>query len=222
MTEVTELAAALAAFQKDLPRVGKGQTATVPTKTGGSYSYSYADLASLTHEVLPKLNEHGLTFVTAPRSTEQGYAVAGILLHTSGQSIEAALPLYGRSPQEIGSALTYARRYLLGCLTGVVTEDDDDAQRAKQADRTSKKDWDAIVDTALGIKDVDALQDLWRNEQVSKAPQSVQTKIKAHGDELRKQADLDKIAEQENAASEQAAAAEPADLEETKEVALDA
>jgi hypothetical protein len=222
MTEVTELAAALAAFQKDLPRVGKGQTATVPTKTGGSYSYSYADLASLTHEVLPKLNEHGLTFVTAPRSTEQGYEVAGILLHTSGQSIEAALPLYGRSPQEIGSALTYARRYLLGCLTGVVTEDDDDAQRAKQADRTSKKDWDAIVDTALGIKDVDALQDLWRNEQVSKAPQSVQTKIKAHGDELRKQADLDKIAEQENAASEQAAAAEPADLEETKEVALDA
>jgi hypothetical protein len=33
----------------------------------------------------------------------------------------------------VGSALTYARRYLLGCMTGIVTDDDDDGALASRA-----------------------------------------------------------------------------------------
>lgn len=177
------LAKALAAFQKELPKVGKDKTAKM-----GSYSYTYADLASLTHTVLPLLTKHGLSFVAAPRQTENGYELAGILLHTSGEQIEGALPLYGRQPQEIGSAITYARRYLLGCLTGVVTEDDDDAQAAVKSSRTQSepvKDWGTIADTAEMMGHVEDVKVLWTQEGVGKAPKAIQDRIKAHVESLK-------------------------------------
>lgn len=138
MTETTgEIAKALSALQAEMPVVPKGQKATVPTKSGGNYTYTYANLADVTEVAYPLLAKHGLAFSCAPRVGGGGEAViGGVLLHTSGESIEASLPLFGRTAQEIGSALTYARRYLLGCLTGLVTDDDDDGSLAEKAKRT--------------------------------------------------------------------------------------
>lgn len=183
MNDMGPLAKALVAFQKELPTVGKDKTAKM-----GTYSYKYTDLATLTHTVVPLLVKHGLSFVASPRRTDDGYELVGVLLHESGESIEGALPIYGRQPQEIGSALTYARRYLLGAMTGVVTEDDDDGQRAVKADRTPVKDWDAIADTAESLTDVDELKALWTREQVGKAPKVIQDRVKAHGDLLKREA----------------------------------
>lgn len=177
------LAKALAQFQSDLPKVGKDKTAKM-----GTYSYTYADLASLTHTVLPLLTENGLSFVAAPRQTDNGYELAGILLHVSGEQIEGALPIYGRQPQEIGSAITYARRYLLGCLTGVVTEDDDDGATATKATRTKAepaKDWEPIADTAEMMGTVEDVKALWTQEEVGKAPKPIQDRIKAHVETLK-------------------------------------
>ena len=130
------LAAALAAFQAEMPTVPKNQKAKVPTKAGGSYEYTYAGLPDVSAAVMPLLSKHGLAFSVCPRITDHGGEVAGVLLHTSGERLEASLPLFGRQAQEIGSALTYARRYLLGCMTGVVTDDDDDGSLAQAAKRT--------------------------------------------------------------------------------------
>lgn len=127
------IAAALAAFQGEMPTVAKTKTARVTMKGGGSYSYTYADLADVTQAAMPVLARHGLAFVAVPQRTEQGYRLLGQLLHTSGGAIEGELPLYVGSPQETGSALTYARRYLLGCLTGIVTDDDEDGAAAQQS-----------------------------------------------------------------------------------------
>lgn len=127
-----ELAAALAAFQAEAPTVSKGKTAKVPTKAGGSYSYTYANLADVVEAAYPLLSKHGLSFSCVPRTTERGYELAGILLHSSGESLEGSLPLSGNTPQELGSALTYMRRYLLGAMTGLVTDDDDDGAAASR------------------------------------------------------------------------------------------
>lgn len=178
------LAKALVAFQKELPKIGKDKTVSVRTQGGGNYSYSYADLASLTHTVLPLLVKHGLAFTTAGNATEAGYELRAMLLHESGEYITGSLPIYGRQPQEIGSAITYARRYLLGCMTGVVTEDDDDANAAVHAERTPAKDWDAVADTAESLTALEDLQELWRREDVGKAPKVIIDRIKAHGDML--------------------------------------
>jgi len=61
-----------------------------------------------------------------------------MLLHKSGQHLTASLPVTGGTPQAIGSSLTYGRRYLLGCMTGLVTDDDDDGQAAQSTPRKSK------------------------------------------------------------------------------------
>lgn len=130
------LARALAAFQAEMPIIPKNQKAKVPTKAGGSYEYTYAGLPDVSAVVMPLLTRHGLAFSVCPRVTEHGGEVVGVLLHESGERLEASLPLFGRQAQEIGSALTYARRYLLGCMTGVVTDDDDDGSLAQAAKRT--------------------------------------------------------------------------------------
>lgn len=139
MTETTgKLAEALAAFQAEMPVVAKNKTAKVPTKAGGSYSYTYADLADVSAAAMPVLVKHGLSFSACPRLTDQGYELVGVLLHTSGERLEGSLPLHGRQAQEIGSALTYARRYLLGCMTGIVTDDDDDGTIAQASQQRTE------------------------------------------------------------------------------------
>jgi hypothetical protein len=139
-TEHTSLAAALAALQGNMPTVHKDKNATVQTKTGGSYRYTYADLASVTSTAYPLLSAHGLSFTTQPRRTETGaYELVGTLMHTSGEHLEGSLPLYGAQAQDLGSSITYARRYLLGCMTGLVTDDDEDGNLAQQADRAQQE-----------------------------------------------------------------------------------
>jgi hypothetical protein len=132
-----EITKALAALQAEMPVVPKGQKATVPTKSGGNYTYTYASLHDVTKVMYPLLAKHGLAFSCAPEVRADGTSVIeGMLLHTSGESITSSLPMFGRTAQEIGSSLTYARRYLLGCLTGVVTDDDEDGTLAQKAAQT--------------------------------------------------------------------------------------
>ena len=117
-----KIGAALAHFQAEVPTVAKTKTAKL-----GTYSYTYAGLADVTEAAMPILSKHGLAFVTIPG----GGVLTGMLLHESGQSITGSLPITGGTPQAIGSSLTYMRRYLLGCMTGLVTDDDDDGQLAQ-------------------------------------------------------------------------------------------
>lgn len=176
------LAKALVAFQAEMPTVPKDKTANM-----GTYSYKYADLASLKHAVTPLLTKHGLAFNVSSRRTETGYEAVGQLVHTSGEMMEAALPIFGRL-QEMGGALTYASRYLFGMLTGVVTEDDDDGQRAAKAEPTANKDWGVIADTAEMMTQVDDVKHLWTQEGVAKAPKAIQERIKAHVASLKAEA----------------------------------
>lgn len=131
-----KIAEALAAFQAEMPTVAKSKTAKVPTKAGGSYTYTYAGLAEVMAAAMPILVSHGLAFSCCPQRGEHGYEIVGLLLHTSGESLTASLPLHGNQAQDIGSSLTYARRYLLGAMTGLVTDDDDDGNLAQVAKRT--------------------------------------------------------------------------------------
>jgi hypothetical protein len=128
------LAAALVKFQREMPTVAKSQTAQIPGKDGRQgYSYKYADLADVAAAAYPLLAKHGLAFITTPQRVDGGYEVGAMLVHDSGEYVEASLPLLGRTAQEHGSSLTYNRRYLLGCLTGIITDEDEDGQLAEQA-----------------------------------------------------------------------------------------
>lgn len=136
--EKSALTEALAKVQAELPKVTKGETATVETKQGGTYKYTYADLAAVSEAILPRLGEHGLAWVTRPTVVEGRFVLAYELRHVSGEKIEGEFPLSGSTPQQQGAAITYARRYCLCSVTGVAPEsDDDDAKAAshRQYDR---------------------------------------------------------------------------------------
>lgn len=135
MSETPNLAAALAKFQAEMPTVAKGKTANA-----GTYSYKYADLADVTAVAMPLLSKNGLSFICKPQVTDRGQVLTGVLLHESGEREEGSLIIAGSNrPQDVGSALTYARRYLFGCMTGIVTENDDDGAIAQQATKRAPR-----------------------------------------------------------------------------------
>jgi hypothetical protein len=131
------LAEALAKVQANLPTIEMSKTATVTMKAGGTYSYKYADLADAVEKTYPLLAEHGLSFSASPTLNTSGrFVLAYALLHKSGEERSGEYPLpdpASARPQDIGSAITYARRYSFCAVTGLVTEEDDDGNLAQQA-----------------------------------------------------------------------------------------
>ncbi|WDZ91171.1 ERF family protein [Nocardiopsis sp. HUAS JQ3] len=125
------LAEGLVALQGRLPRIAKGETATVKSDKG-SYSYAYADLADVSAELLPIMASVGLSFTARPTLVDGAFLLAYALVHVSGEREEGVYPLPASgNPQAIGSAITYARRYCLLAVTGAApAADDDDAQAA--------------------------------------------------------------------------------------------
>lgn len=124
--QLNELAGALAKAQAAFTAVPKGKTAKV-----GTYSYKYADLADAWDVARKALTDNGLAVIQAPAQLERGVcSVTTMLLHTSGQWVRSTLALDARdaTPQSIGSVITYARRYGLAAMVGLVTDDDTDAQ----------------------------------------------------------------------------------------------
>lgn len=128
----TSLALALAAVQAELPEVIKAETAKIEKKDGsGHYKYSYADLAAVTRTILPRLGRYGLSWITKPTLLDGRFVLEYKLLHISGESESGIYPLPDRgNPQDIGSAITYARRYTLCSVTGIAPDDDDDGAAA--------------------------------------------------------------------------------------------
>ncbi len=130
---IGELAGARAKAQAKFPAIGKDKTAKIKTKTGGEYSYDYADLATCFEAVRPALSENGLS-VMQPVGMSGDVLVTTILAHSSGQWVsgELSMPVADKTdPRAVASAITYARRYGLLSLLGVApSEEDDDGATA--------------------------------------------------------------------------------------------
>jgi len=125
--DLAELGAALAKAQGELRNVGKDKTAKA-----GSYTYNYADIADGLDVVRPVLSKHGLCLIQTT-SLEGGVILLHTrLLHSSGQWIEGTFPVCAPGKaQEVGAALTYARRYAAFSIVGVAgTEEDQDGANA--------------------------------------------------------------------------------------------
>lgn len=127
----SELAEALAAVQADIPAIPKTAKATIPGKDGRQgYNYDYADLEGVTDAILPLLGKNGLAFTAWPTLDDGRFVLAYALIHKSGEERTGVYPLPAQGrPQDIGSAITYARRYCLCAVTGAAPggEDDDGA-----------------------------------------------------------------------------------------------
>jgi hypothetical protein len=121
--EEKALNAALAKAQGEFPPIAKDKTAKA-----GSYSYSYADLASIIDHVRPVLAKHGLSVIQpieAPNGV--GLRIRTELRHIDGGKVISTFPLNDDgTDQQLGSRQTYRRRYAYCAILGIAPQDEDD------------------------------------------------------------------------------------------------
>lgn len=147
---INALAKALVSAKARFPVINKANTATVPTKSGGSYSYAYADIGDINAAVDPVLNANGLVVIQAPSIAPDGTpALTTTLLHFSGEYISEQMSLQteGGGAQAQGSGITYARRYAKSAMLDLVIESDDDGRRAQEGGQRKPN---AAVDVQTG------------------------------------------------------------------------
>ena len=125
-----DIAAALAKANTELTNPHKDARAET-----GQFGYSYATLDAITQAIRPILAKHGLSVMQDVQIVEGRLAVTTTLLHASGQTISFG-PLIGTTGttwQQVGSGISYARRYQLLSALGLAAGDDDDAQILERA-----------------------------------------------------------------------------------------
>ena len=121
--EITELAKALIAVQKYVTPATKDANNPF-TKS------NYATLNSVMRTCREALLENGIWLCQHPAPVEVPGCIGLVtkLTHAESgqwQSSLAVVPLPKADPQGMGGAITYARRYALTAMLGMVTEDDD-------------------------------------------------------------------------------------------------
>jgi len=102
-------------------------------KSSKGYGYKYANLATVLDYLKPALKKAGLVVTQGGdngdfRGDINTATVTTFVVHVdSGEylSTQVTIPLNKPLPQDYGSAITYARRYTLLSIFGLVAEDDD-------------------------------------------------------------------------------------------------
>lgn len=123
---INELAGALAKAQGEI-------RGAVKDSTNPHFKSKYADLASVWDACRLPLSKHGLAVIQTTEPTDNGRVrVITTLAHSSGQWVRGTLDVAPtqNTPQGMGSALTYCRRYALAAMVGVAPDDDDDGNAA--------------------------------------------------------------------------------------------
>ena len=94
----------------------------------------YVDLPGVWEAIRPLLAKNGLSVVQTFTAWADGPTIVTTLMHKSGQWVSSELFLKPAKsdPQGVGSAITYARRYALAAMVGVVADEDDDGNAASQ------------------------------------------------------------------------------------------
>ncbi len=140
------LFSALAAARPNYAPITRSKKVRVQPATGPAYEFLYAPLETVIDATAPALAAEGLTLIQPCYAVGGGHEVRTILAHSSGSYLESIMYIPGTvryfnkeakewqeralKIQELGSEITYKRRYSAQCVLGVNAEDDDDGNAA--------------------------------------------------------------------------------------------
>jgi len=127
-----ELNAALAKAQAAFPKIKREKSVNT-----GSYSYSYASLDAILEATRKPLSDNGLALV----QLLDGGGIRTELRHSAGGVVGGTFPLptIPERPQDLGSMLTYLRRYAVVAILGIAPEEDDDGASAQREATSDEK-----------------------------------------------------------------------------------
>lgn len=127
--ETKALYKALSLFRKNIKQ---------PVKDGKNpyFKSSYVTLEGVIKSVDEAMNGTGLSFVQEVSTINGLPSVRTMLMHEDGGTMATewlSLPLkQGATPQDVGSLITYAKRYQLAGFMGISSDVDDDGNQASQ------------------------------------------------------------------------------------------
>ncbi len=110
----------------------------IKDSTNPFFKASYADLESCWEAVRDALQKNDLAVIqTFGFIPTVGPSLHTLLIHSSGEWISGEQPLCMEevNPQDLGSASTYARRYGLSAITGLIQVDDDANSASKNRNK---------------------------------------------------------------------------------------
>ena len=115
------------------------------SKDKQGYGYKYAELSKVLDTCRPILAEHNLVITQLVTVLNDEPALVTTLFHKSGQFLRSCYPLVkagvkqANDAQQVGAAITYARRYALTAMLFMAQEDDDAASVGKCEQQTHPK-----------------------------------------------------------------------------------
>lgn len=119
---------------------------TDETAQAGKKTYKYLNLATILKTIKPVFEKHGLAFSQRVTFDNAGEArqvigtVETIIFDSEEQMVACSYPFFVTGdPQQVGSAITYARRYSLYAVLGIFPDKDDDGAYAKQRYETADR-----------------------------------------------------------------------------------
>jgi hypothetical protein len=186
-----ELATALAKAQGEVENAKK-------VSNNPHFKSKYADLGTIWDVIRVPLTSNGLSVLQLPCEAPPGQiGLVTHILHSSGQSVSERFFVGlkdASNPQQVGSALTYMKRYTLLGVAGIASEDDDGEAAVGRPAATKAIDYSAtIAETMAKLEaatDVEAkqlyaevnasgMQQPSKNELLLKMAASIQARLAA-------------------------------------------
>ena len=160
------LFAAMALAQGEIENATKAST-------NPHFRSRYADLAEVLNTIRPVFSKHGLAIMQSVMAEHQLVTVMTTITHKEGGYLTSSLACAAPTTkvQDLGSMVTYLRRYSAAALAGISQEDDDGNSNAasyKPAQAAAQKpaaapsrEFGLMVDAIEACDSVDALLSLF-------------------------------------------------------------
>lgn len=129
----------LAMVKMKIEQPKKSHNVTVSLKSGGSYTYSYADLADVDKAIMKAIEKTAvddkplLTYRFEIDNGAEGVSAETVIIDAATGYEERTNRVWFKNvnvgkAQDSASLISYAKRYSLSAAFGIASEDDDDAQ----------------------------------------------------------------------------------------------
>lgn len=166
------------------------------------FKSKYADLATILDAIESKAAKYGLVITSSLRmdTGTEAWVLETTLEHKdSDEKKISTFPVFGGKPQEIGSSITYARRYNIQSLLNLAAEDDDGNATANttvfktaSAKKTSATELMNIMEALETLGELEAFKEDYKQDinafKISKFPADKQfyEQLVKRGEEIKK------------------------------------
>jgi hypothetical protein len=151
--------------------------------TNPHFRSKYSDLASVMESIREPIGHNGLSVWQDATFDEAGVNIITRIVHVSGQWVEfgpLTIPVGKRDAHAVGSACSYGKRYALCAALGVVSDEDDDGNKASQIQEKKRPNENAPKSSELVDNKVTQEQSVEFNRLLKQCGQEFEDKVWGH------------------------------------------